>query len=227
MVEFELRNYGASITHLEAALAAPVRPLTGALRERTEQLLARARDFVAHVALEVTPAAARVRLDGVRVAPPQDRMLVLEPGDHLIELQADGFVPERRTLRARGGERQVLRVVLRPEARPSARGARAHPWPWVLIGVSGALTVTGASLLVVGKQQESEVEQAPRGVRWSELDDAYRRATRFNTAAFALGGAGLAGLAGGLVWKLVAREPEAAPLQVSGSRGFVQISGRF
>ena len=230
MVEFELRNYGASIAHLEAALASPVRPLTGALRERTEQLLARARGFVAHFALEVTPARARVMIDGMPLQPPAERVLVLEVGDHVLEVHAGGYLTERRTLRVAGGERESLRIALQAGdgERTSTRTPGSRAWSWVVIGVSGALTATGASLLVVGKQKESEVEQARRGVRWSELEDDYQRATRFNTAAFALGGVGLAGLASGLVWKLVSRAPaEAPPLQVSGVRGRILLTGRF
>ena len=229
MVEFELRNYGASVAHLEAALASEVRPLTAALRTRTEQLLARARGFVAHVTLEVTPGSARVLLDAAPVQPTRARTLVLEVGDHVLQVHAEGYLSERRALHVSGGEHESVRIALQPSdpARTERRAARSGAWPWVLIGVSGALIATGASLLVVGKQEQVEVEQAPRGVRWSELDDAYERATRFNATGLALGSVGLAGLAGGVVWKLATRRSRDAALQVSSIGGHVLVTGRF
>lgn len=83
--EFELRHYGPSVGHLEAALASSVRPLTAELRHETEELLARAKSFVAHVQVDAKPASATILIDGVTVEVPAGQALMLDVGDHMIE----------------------------------------------------------------------------------------------------------------------------------------------
>jgi len=171
MVEFELRNYVESIHQLESALDAVVKPLTGTLRTDTERLLARATQFVARVTVEASPAAARVLVDGEPHEAPAGRPLVLPVGDHVVELQSSGYLPEKRKLRVRGGESQTLRIVLAkrgasspststtsPSEEPggvdrlpseSRRGYRS-PWLWTVVGAVVAGGVAGAVLATQG-----------------------------------------------------------------------------
>lgn len=125
MVEFELRNYGASIGHLEAALASSVRPLEGSLRAETEQLLSRARQYVDRVTLDVEPSPYQVIVDGVSVAVPPDGTLLLEIGRHAVEIHGEHRQPVRRVIAAQGGAHQVVRVVLPEE--PAKVPPRKNP----------------------------------------------------------------------------------------------------
>ena len=70
------------------------------------------------------PQKARVRLDGEPVTTP----IILDPGVHVLEAAADGYVTSSRSLRISQGERQIVRVALQ----------RSEPSP-----------VTAAALLVV------------------------------------------------------------------------------
>jgi hypothetical protein len=150
--EFELRHYGQGIVHLEAALSSTTKPLTAELRRETEELLERAKGFVAYVRVDAKPASAAVLIDGVTVELPAGEPLMLEVGDHMIEARAPGYTPERRKLNLRGGEEQQLTLVLaRQQIASKAQSERSwykSPWLWASLGavVAGAATATGIVL---------------------------------------------------------------------------------
>jgi tetratricopeptide (TPR) repeat protein len=175
--EYELRNYGTSIEHLEQALASQVKPLSAELRKSAEDVLGKARDLIGRVQLDVTPNAGRVLVDGVPVALIEGQALVLEVGDHTIEVQTAGYLPERRALKIVGGEQVKLTVALRaPEPAPgpaaesspvaaeppaSERDDRAEgkrwyksPWLWVSVGLVVAGGAVTAGLLLRPDKEE-------------------------------------------------------------------------
>lgn len=164
MADFELREYVDALAHLRAALASPVRPLSGSLRDETEALATRAEAFVARVALALQPRSAEVTLDGSPVALDDTRELVLGVGDHVLEFRAAGHASVRRSVKVRGGEQMELAVELANTERtspperiaeqpasplPSAsdtRDDRRRPLyknPWLWSGVA-AVVVGGA-----------------------------------------------------------------------------------
>lgn len=112
MAEFELRNYAGSIQCFESALSSRVRPLDAALRAETEQLVARARRFVARVRLTLQPSTALLLVDGVPVQLQPGAGLLLSIGHHSLEARADGYQTTQRTLSVEGGEEQVLAIEL-------------------------------------------------------------------------------------------------------------------
>jgi tetratricopeptide (TPR) repeat protein len=166
MVEFELKNYGESIEYLNSALASQVRALEPSQRRDTEQLLTRARSYVARVSVEVEPNQATVLMDGVPVKLDEGRTLVVQVGDHMLEFRAPGRLAEKRLVKVSGGEERTLHVVLPlPEANRAAPVADAKsnsksepaserqplykkPWLWVVIGVvvAGAAAGTAVAL---------------------------------------------------------------------------------
>jgi hypothetical protein len=131
MTEFELRNYAESIHNLEEALSSKVRTLEGALRDETERLLKRARAFVSRVTLELKPSQARVIVDGIVVAVGPGQALLLTVGEHVLEIQADGYSSERRVLSVKSGGDEMQRFELRPLAGspPSPAPVQAAPQP--------------------------------------------------------------------------------------------------
>jgi hypothetical protein len=181
LTAFELRNYQSSIEHLEQALSSTVKPLNPKLRKSAEDVLVKARDLIGRVTLAVSPNAGRVLVDGVPVALIDGQALVLEVGDHTIEVQTPGYLPERRDLSIVGGEQVQLSVVLskpeqaagpvaaqseqttlvQPAPRRSDDGAtpsrRRYKSPWLWIGVGTALVAGGvaAGLLL---RPETKVE---------------------------------------------------------------------
>jgi tetratricopeptide (TPR) repeat protein len=182
LVAFELRNYGTCVENLETALSSSVKPLNDQLQQSAQDVLAKARGMIAQLSLDVSPSAARVLVDGVPVALSQNQALILEVGDHVVEVQASGYLSERRSLSIVGGEKLRLSVVMRQaEAAPTpAERAQAaqkalgpldrddsaqekprrwyrSPWLWVSVGVVVvAAGVTTAILL------RPEAESQPR-----------------------------------------------------------------
>jgi tetratricopeptide (TPR) repeat protein len=156
MAEFELRDYTDALGSLEQALSSDVKRLEGPLREETEQLLERARRFVGRVVLTLEPPSTQVILDGGPAANPRD--LLLEVGDHTLELRAEGYIPERRVLKVRGGELESLRVALaRPtvavslapspvQDAPPSRPLYKNPWLWTGVGVAVAAVAVGLAV---------------------------------------------------------------------------------
>lgn len=118
MAEFELRNYGNAIQCFESALGSSIRPLAGPLRDETEQLLERARRFVARVRLDLRPAQpASVLVDGVLVHVEPGSVLLLSVGNHSLEIRAESYQPAQRVVSVQGGEEQVIEVLLLPQGR--------------------------------------------------------------------------------------------------------------
>jgi len=255
MAEYELRNYGACIEALEQALASEVKPLDAALRTETEALLTKARNYVARVNLELQPGAATVIVDGVPVTLGAGNTLILRVGDHQLEFHADGRVPERRTLRVNGGEQSTMRVVLTeaPVADPgspatdtsgsqeaSAPATGSSPtaptasasegpgvMPWVIVGVSSALAITGTVLMFSAQSDIDKVEGASVGTRWSDIDDAHSAAPIKSGIGIALIGVGVAGIATGLVLAFSGGGEESNATQVAVGLGNVSVFGSF
>lgn len=156
-VAFELRNYRECVEFLEAALSTTERPLSDALRVSTEELLERARAMIARVRVDVSPAFESMLVDGVPVEPGPEQTLVLQVGDHTLEVRAPGYVSERRALRIAGGEALDLKIQLAPlasaeqapgpriahdvaapsprEDKPNEKRWYKNPWLWTGVAV--------------------------------------------------------------------------------------------
>ena len=158
MAEFEQRDYDASDDYLQRALASTIKPLEGDLRTETEKLLARARGFVGRFRLTLQPPNASVTLDGTLLAPSDASALVLSVGDHQLQVSAEGYANEQRSLRVTGGEDATLEFVLTqstvsgpvaattaptPAAEPSFRLVLASP---VAVGRSRSGVAIGAGV---------------------------------------------------------------------------------
>jgi hypothetical protein len=92
--------------------------------------LARLPEGDAGLFVTTEPRGARIAVDGVPVgATPDVGPLMLAPGRYRVELRADGFLPETRSVELRAGETRFVHVVLtaisggsiRVQARPEAR----------------------------------------------------------------------------------------------------------
>jgi tetratricopeptide (TPR) repeat protein len=164
--EFELRNYGASVSYLEQALASQARPLEGELRERTNRLLERARGFVATLELRVQPESSLAVVDGVPVR--DQHALVLDVGDHVLEFHAPGYVPEKRKMHVVGGEVQQLQVVLTlrvervgpvAQERPTKQPLYRNAWLWTGLGLLVVGAAVGTALAFSGPRYDGGSEE--------------------------------------------------------------------
>jgi tetratricopeptide (TPR) repeat protein len=174
MAEFELGNYAASASALAAALASERRPLDGAQRSETEQLLARAENFLTHVCVFGRPWPSVVQVDGVQVPLPPGGELVLEVGEHELTFARPGHLEERRRIRAVGNEWLSIQVSLlplivtpfaersvSPFVVPLQRELPASPrqrWIWSSVLLVSAALAAG---LGFGLSARQAVERAP------------------------------------------------------------------
>jgi hypothetical protein len=114
-----------------------------AQRAETDTQMAAIRARLAIFDLDV-PAGARVVLDGHPIAPPYTHML-LDPGDHKLEVSADGKEPNTRVITARAGVELAVTVALAARA-PLA----AAPPPAVLAPAEAPPVVATPAPVVAG-----------------------------------------------------------------------------
>jgi tetratricopeptide (TPR) repeat protein len=162
VADFELRRYVQAVQELEAALAHHAKRLDGGVRAETEELLGRARAYVGAVQLALEPADATILVDGEPVPLHGGGQLMLEVGDHQLEISAPGRATQRRSLRVHG-QHQTLRIELAaaepatpppqgdttanaktPEPAAHAEPRRRRVVTWAL----GGLTLAAAGTLV-------------------------------------------------------------------------------
>lgn len=124
MAAFEMREYVEALRALRGALEEERRPLSDAQREHVEGLIERANAFVGRFQVRLAPETARLHVDG---APPRlepDGTLLLDLGEHRLEATCPGCTPVTRVVQVRGGESQgiVLSVPPAEEAGPRDDG---------------------------------------------------------------------------------------------------------
>ena len=179
MMEFELRNYVESVSLLEQALASQAKPLDATLRAQTQAMLARAKEYVSSYALQLNPLPADVRvlIDGVPIAYTPGRALTLTVGEHSLQVQADGYRDERRSLSVKSGEQQALAIELRAlQSAPSAALAAGKPanagsggsllGPALTIG-GGVVAIAGFAIgaIALGQAKKAETQDDADGAR--------------------------------------------------------------
>jgi tetratricopeptide (TPR) repeat protein len=98
---------------------------------------------------------------------------------------------------AGGAESGTVSLVETTTAAPADDGG-TDLLPWVVIGASGAVAITGAVLFIVGRGDSANVEDAPPGSSWSEYEAASDRGGLFQTLGVVAMAAGLAGVAAGV-----------------------------
>jgi hypothetical protein len=119
MTCYEARNYVEAIDYLEHAIDSPVQPLTPKLADEARSILEQARRFVSRLEVAVTPTTAEIELDDHPLQPRDDGSVLLDPGDHDLEITAVGYHVYHRTLVAEAGRPLHVHVELEPEAEPA------------------------------------------------------------------------------------------------------------
>jgi hypothetical protein len=174
MSDFELRNYIDAAANLQQALAVTEKRLEGRLRDETEALLARTRAYLGTVRLQLEPATTAVRVDGFPVQVP-DGGLTLQVGDHVLDFQSEGRLPERRAIKVEGEQVLALHIVLhelelaapravspvsatREDAPPTTPPTPVYKrwWLWTSIALVAAGGATAAALLTRKTEHREE-----------------------------------------------------------------------
>jgi hypothetical protein len=226
LVCFELRKYVEAIDYFQQALTNPNRPLTDSMREGVNQLLRDAQRFVSHIDLQITPVDATLSLDGRPVQRDAQGQISIDAGSHELTAEAPGYEGVTRNLTTDGGDTMRLSLALRatPAAVAEATAPTAtepQPYaaspaddsgsdsiaPWIVVGASGAVMITGGILLGVALSDKADIEDTPKGTKsWSEVESAYDRVPVLSTIGAIMVGVGAAGVAAGLTWKFWPRE---------------------
>ncbi len=181
-----------------------------------------ARGALARLRIVVTPEAAELRVDGLRIeGEGGTRELVLDPGEHVLDLHVAGY--HREVLRVSllpgvEGERRVELVRMRPDEEPQPEPIEAPPEPepppapiapqvlhldetpaHVLL-VAGLVTVlAGGALTTWGIADRAYVESAVSG-RWVDYVGAYERTQWMTPLGVSVLVLGLGVAASGLSW---------------------------
>ena len=113
---------GAFERYLAAPEAGADEARLAAVRDEVATLLR----SVARVRLTVTPEFASVRVDG-REATTIAGDMRLDPGTHVLELEAPSWEPLRREVSVRAGETHAIELQLRPATLPPAPRAAVAP----------------------------------------------------------------------------------------------------
>jgi hypothetical protein len=136
------------VLELNAATSDPDRRRS--VESTARQALEKLEAALARVTIRITPegASPRLRIDGkaaARIGEPVD----LEPGEHLIEAEADGFSPVSRKVALAAGARDVVVLALE---RTEKKAPRPEPGKTTsVLGTAGWITgLGGAAFLATG-----------------------------------------------------------------------------
>ncbi len=142
---FELRAYARSLQAIDDALASPLDPLTGTLRDDLVALRERTTRFVGRAVVTTVPRATLLLIDGTERTCAPAKGCLLDMGPHTLRASAPGYESFERTLNIHSMAPVTLGVRLVP-----VRDAMAKP-PSRLVPIGlgiAATTVSTAGLLV-------------------------------------------------------------------------------
>lgn len=250
LLAFETRSYVEALDWLDRALESQQKPLTEEMRIQVESLAKDARSFVARVGLVLEPADAHVFVDGQAVKLREPNLLLLDPGEHELRIEATGYLPVRRRIRASAGRTSALELRLlaadgggpEPSRVAAASSSETPDASWwsaqrgVAIGLgAGALVGFGVGITagLLALSAKSESDRNCDGDRCDaqgadERDTAVARAD-IATAGFIAGGALLAA---GAVTLLLAPDserptPSAVRLEAGPGLAGLAVAGRL
>lgn len=177
----ELLSARRSFEVCSSAACSPV------LRRDCEPWLAQVKEAIPTLAVRATAAdgqplsSPRVLLDGAAAAiVAGSGALELDPGAHVIRVEADGFEPIEQSVKVRAGERSVpVDLVLSPIRRPGSgdEPPPSRPVPASAI-VFGALGLAGIGAFVGfglwGNEQRARLEACKPACEPSRVDEVKR-----------------------------------------------------
>lgn len=247
---YEAQQYVEAIGYFEQALVHEVQPLTPEMRDDVTRYLRQARQFVSRVELQIQPASAQLAIDARAAAPlPPDGVVLLDPGPHDMRFAADGCETELRRVLADGHVIQ-LQVTLKstaitltpqppvpaPPVSPIGITSQAHDpprdanhlGPWLVVGLSAAVTVAGGTLFAVALANKARVAHPDTPARWSDYAGTYETGKVLFPLGATLFGVGLAGLATGLTLRFLPdSKPSAEGAAVVVGPGSVHLTGHL
>jgi hypothetical protein len=134
LTQRELGRNRESYVTFERYVAAVSANISPAQKAETDRQMATVRGRLFFLSLDI-PADAQVQVDGQTAMPPYTR-IILDPGNHKIDVSAEGREPATRLVVAREGGQQTLAIPLTPKV------VAAAPPPAVLTTSPETVTST-------------------------------------------------------------------------------------
>jgi len=166
--ELDLGRMRDAAEHFDFALREMPASVEKAKRDAVSGYLQKARAAIGALRVQVEPAGARVLVDGDPAGTaPLPGELFVEPGQHAVAAQADGFAPKGESVTVAAGEAKAVslrlsRAVAVPSATPGPPPPPRVPDDrapqmaiWVLVGA--AAVVAGTYSLSIGVDVRSKI----------------------------------------------------------------------
>ena len=244
-VSIQLRQYARARQALEQYLSTGANSIDPQREAEVQADIQMLKSRTAYVSIEVQQPGVTLWIDETpRGTTPLSGPLLVDAGQHRIELRKPGYRAEQRFVTLAGGEEQTLRFELQvidrsPKTvekqtivvRDTGVDARST-WVWLGVGATGVLAAGAVATGVLGLSEASTLEELRNtpGASRQELDDAQSRARRMFIATDVLGLAALA-MGGVTLYAVFSAGDEEAKavtdVKVSYSGSGVTLSGSF
>ncbi len=173
-------------------------------------------------------AGAAVTVDGAPI--PAGGASALDPGEHVVRVEASGMPPdERRVTLAAGEGNQTITVRLSPQAKPVTDGGRRVPVAPILLGASGVVALgLFAGLGAVGNGKRAALDALGCKPDCSSADVSTGRSLYLGAdVSLGVGLAALVAAGVALAVQLGAPAPTTKALTFSPSRGGGALTFHF
>jgi len=199
----EQRLYSQALPALERYLKEGGEQIKADRRARVEGWISELKEKVASVVFTSNQTGVVIAVDDVEIGKtPLVKPVVMDAGRRKITASKDGFAPLTRFIEVAGTEHKVVDLQLvsltgsGPEGNGSGKGGETPPevkhtpWPWVSLGVTGALGVATAVVggLAISKKSDFDDELAKVPGDAAAIEDARSSAKSFALGADVLGG---------------------------------------
>ena len=145
-VALKLGRYAEAYTYLRYSLDnLPPSQRKSEVRDRLREKIDEALAHVGARKLVIAPADAKVTLDGEAVAADPDLWIAIEPGEHPLRVEREGYEASEKLLDVRAGDEQVVEITL-----ARAPGAPAAVEPHDDEEISAARLGVGVTGIVLG-----------------------------------------------------------------------------
>ncbi len=197
--EVKLGMFADGATHLDFYLKSS----TGDVNPDAKRLLDEAREHVAEVTLACRPEGVAFKVDG-RPLPPGAQTVFVDPGQHVILAEKEGYEPKQTPQAIAAG----TKIVVTLELEPKRAGVRLPAWPGEVAIAIGGLAI-GTSIGLFGAASGADTTATSKG---TALKNMGVRCNAANTAGAcsdlasavsrhnAFGNAAIGTLVGGVVF---------------------------
>jgi len=195
----ELRDYAAALDSFERYLAEGGSAIEPERRKKVEGWVAELREKIARITLATSVPGAEITVDDVLVGKtPFAKPVTMNAGRRRLVVTKDGYAPLTRFVDVAGTETKTIELVLTSLSGGGGGGGGSTAvveiehtaWPWVGLGVTGALGIATGVVggLALGKESSFDDALTTFPTTQEVIEEARTDARRFAIAADVLGG---------------------------------------